>query len=51
MAGAEELLEGTGFNIADIPDLDGLGDVPGVGSGSHGNFISCPKCGFEWEKK
>jgi hypothetical protein len=51
MTGAEELLEGTGFSLADIPDLEDLGEIPGVGSGSKGSFISCPKCGFEWVKK
>ena len=51
MAGAEELLEGTGFNVADIPDFNDLGDIPEAGSGGKGSFISCPKCGFEWVKK
>jgi hypothetical protein len=51
MAGNEDLLEGTGFNLGDIPDIDNLGDIPGVGSGESGKILSCPKCGFEWEKK
>lgn len=50
LSGVESMLDGTGFSLSDIPDLNSLGEVPEVGSGSKGVFISCPKCGHEWEK-
>jgi len=46
----EGMLEGTGFSLKDIPDLENLGDIPEVGSdkGEKRKIITCPKCGFEY---
>jgi hypothetical protein len=42
-------LEGTGFNIADVPELDELGNIPEPGTRKYSKLKACPKCGFEFD--
>lgn len=51
MAEDEKLFEGTGFGMADVPNLDDLGITPKKGSKKSGRLRTCPKCGFKYEDK